>query len=83
MVKDSSPQPDLFDDDFDAPRAFRCIGGAFIGTFNRQAVALEAADGAGKGADPIRRLSTFLPSEAAAQAALAAGTWPPAEPEEP
>ncbi len=68
---------------FDKHRVFRCLGGAFIGTFNRQAVAgeeREGADGLGHGADPVRRLSAFLPSEAAAEAALAAGAWPKAEP---
>jgi hypothetical protein len=77
MKDETKLQPDLFDDEFDAPRVFRCIAGAYIGTFNRQAVA------GGEGADAVRRLSDFLPSEQAAYVALAAGTWPAPEPEAP
>ena len=74
MGDETKLQPDLFDDDFDRPRVFRCLGGAFIGTFNRRA---------GDEGEPVQRLSAYLPSEASARAALASGIWPPAEPEEP
>jgi hypothetical protein len=65
-------QPDLFPEDFDKPRVFRCMSGAFIGRFNR--------DGGTEG-DPTVRLSAYLPSVAAAEEALAAGRWKPAEAE--
>ncbi len=69
---DPEQQQDLFADDFDKPRVFRCIAGAYIGTFNRLA---QGED------DPIQRLSAFLPSEDAARVALASGAWAPPEPE--
>lgn len=71
---DEDQQQDLFNDEFDKPRVFRCLGGAFIGTFNRQAREQD---------EPVHRLSAFLPSEEAATAALVSGAWPPAEPEAP
>lgn len=70
-------QPDFFDDEFDRPRVFRCVGGAFIGAFNREA----ATPGSDEAADPVHRLSDFFSSEEAAHVALQTGVWPPPAPE--
>jgi hypothetical protein len=56
------PEPE-----FDKTRVFRWVGGAFIGTFNGQAGTEDV---------PVICLSAYLPSEAAATAALASGVWP-------
>lgn len=66
-------QHELFPDEMDKPRVFRCIAGAYIGRFNRDA---------GPDDSPTVRMSAFMPSMDAAEAALAAGAWPAPETEE-
>lgn len=58
-------QLDLFND-FDEARVFRCVGGYFIGHFQKY-----------NEADPVKRISDYYDNETDADAALQANTWNP------
>lgn len=62
-------QLDLFND-WEEARVFHCIGGYYIGHFNRACDPMNEDD-----PGPVIRLSTYFSTEAEAQTALASGAW--------
>jgi hypothetical protein len=67
---DSERQGDLFPEEFDQPRVFRSLNGAFIGCFNRQAARQARSDADDANTDTeepaVIQLSPYLTPESAA-----------------